>query len=153
MTVHDMTHTESIEIAAAPQAVYDTVRQLERMGEWSPENTGGQWLEGDGSSVGDVFEGDNKIGKREWSVACVVNKADAGSAFGFYTGPAEAPYVQWTYTVEAAGEGTKLTEHWDVLCLPPTLAEAPAEQLAGRTAMVQEGMKSTLTNLKATLEG
>ena len=152
MTVHDMSHTETIDIAAAPQAVYDTVRQLERMGEWSPENTGGEWLEGDGSSVGDVFEGVNKIGDREWSVACVVNKAESGSTFGFYTGPAENPYVQWTYTVKASGDGATLSEHWDVLTLPPTLAEAPPEQLAGRTKMVQEGMKTTLANLKKTLE-
>lgn len=152
MTVNDMLHIETINIAAEPAAIYDAVRQLERMGEWSPENTGGEWLSGDGSSVGDTFEGNNKIGDREWSVVCTVNKAD-GSTFGWYTGEEANPFVEWTYTVEPSGAGAVVSERWDVLCLPPTLADFSPEQLAGRKKMVQDGMQTTLAKLKATLEG
>lgn len=152
MTVHDMTHSESIDIAASPAEVYNLVRQLNRMGEWSPENTGGSWIKGDGSSVGDQLEGVNRIGDREWSVVATVNIADEASAYGFYTGPADAPYVQWTYQIAANGDGTTLTEVWDVIELPPTLAEAPPKALAGRKAQVQEAMAATVTAMKATLE-
>lgn len=41
MAVHGMMHNESVEIAAQPAEVFDAVRRLERMGEWSPENHGG----------------------------------------------------------------------------------------------------------------
>lgn len=153
MTVNDMTHSETITIAAAPAEIYDTIRQLERMGEWSPENTGGEWLEGDGSSAGDQFEGTNRIGEREWSVVATVNQAEPGKRFGFYTGSADDPLVQWSYQLEASDGGTAVTEVWDVVKLPSTLAEASAERLAGRKAMVQEGMATTLANLKSTLEG
>ena len=33
-------------IAAAPERVYELVSDLPRMGEWSPENTGGTWIKG-----------------------------------------------------------------------------------------------------------
>lgn len=59
-------HEASIEIAASPEAVYALVSNLERMGEWSPENEGGQWLDGGTGQVGDWFEGFNKAGDREW---------------------------------------------------------------------------------------
>jgi polyketide cyclase/dehydrase/lipid transport protein len=43
MTVHGMHREASIEIHASPEAVYDLVSDLPRMGEWSPENIGGEW--------------------------------------------------------------------------------------------------------------
>ena len=43
MTVHGMHREASIEINASPEAVYDLVSDLPRMGEWSPENIGGEW--------------------------------------------------------------------------------------------------------------
>ena len=52
-------HSETVEIAASATEVYNAVRDLERMGEWSPENQGGSWIVGDGQSVGDRFEGNN----------------------------------------------------------------------------------------------
>ena len=36
MTVHGMHREASIEIHASPEAVYDLVSDLPRMGEWSP---------------------------------------------------------------------------------------------------------------------
>jgi len=36
MTVHGMHREASIEIQASPEAVYDLVADLPRMGEWSP---------------------------------------------------------------------------------------------------------------------
>ena len=43
MTVHGMHREASIEINASPDAVYDLVSDLPRMGEWSSENIGGEW--------------------------------------------------------------------------------------------------------------
>ncbi|MFT7601701.1 MAG: hypothetical protein ACI8TP_004662 [Acidimicrobiales bacterium] len=152
MTVNDMSYSTSVHVAASPQQVYDTVRQLERMGEWSPENTGGTWLTGDGSSVGDQFEGVNRVGDREWSAVASVNQATPGEVFAFFTGPAEDPLVQWTYRMASDEGGTTITEEWDVIKLPPTLAKAPPEALVARKAAVQKGMETTLDAIKASIE-
>nr|NIU66832.1 SRPBCC family protein [Actinomycetota bacterium]NIW28633.1 SRPBCC family protein [Actinomycetota bacterium] len=51
MSDPELRRSASVEIQAPPLVVYDTVRRLERMGEWSPEATGGRWVEGDGTRV------------------------------------------------------------------------------------------------------
>jgi hypothetical protein len=43
MTVHGLHREASLDIHASPEAVYDLVSDLPRMGEWSPENIGGEW--------------------------------------------------------------------------------------------------------------
>jgi len=62
MTVHGMQHETSVEIAASPQAVYDLVSAVTRMGEWSPENVGADWTGGTPGTEGSTFEGHNRIG-------------------------------------------------------------------------------------------
>lgn len=146
-------HAESVEIAATPDQVYDTVSRLERMGEWSPENTGGSWIKGDGSSVGDQFEGNNAIGDYAWSAVAEVVRCEPGQAFCFTVGALDNPVAEWGYLLEATEGGTKVTETWKMTQLPPTLVDAPAERIQGRADMVGEGMATTLANLKASIEG
>ena len=152
MTVDGMYHEESIEIAAPAAAVYGLVSDVTRMGEWSPENRGADWLDGANGDVGDKFEGHNKIGDREWSVVCQVTKAEAETEFQFITGPPDDPYVRWSYRL-AGSNPTVVTEVWDVEKLPPTLADQNADRLAARAEMVRSGMKQTLAAMKATAEG
>ena len=146
-------HAESVEIAATPGEVYETVRQLERMGEWSPENQGGRWVEGDGTSVGDRFEGSNAIGDRTWTAVAEVVRCDPAEAFCFTVGDLTNPVAEWGYHLEKISGGTKVTETWKMTQLPPSLVEAPAEQVQGRADMVAAGMATTLANLKASIEG
>ena len=48
-------------INAPAEAVYDLVTDVTRMGEWSPENEGGEWLDAArGPVVGARFRGRNK---------------------------------------------------------------------------------------------
>ena len=58
MTVHDMRHQESIDVAAPPAAVYALVSDMPRMGEFSPETVGGRWADGATGSVGDSYFGE-----------------------------------------------------------------------------------------------
>ncbi|MDA3038930.1 MAG: SRPBCC family protein [Actinomycetota bacterium] len=151
MTVEGMYHEKSIQIDATAEQVYDTVSDLTRMGEWSPENCGGRWLDGGAGAVGDRFEGDNQLGDRKWSVVAQVTRADRGSEFQFVTGEPTSPYVRWTYRMNGSSP-TVLTEIWDVEQLPPTLASADAERLAARAQAVGEGMVATLAAIRSTLE-
>jgi len=53
------------DIAASPEAVWALVTDLERMGEWSPENQGGNWVApATEAAVGAIFKGSNSHGKR-----------------------------------------------------------------------------------------
>ena len=71
-------HEASIEIAASPETVYDLVSDVTRMGEWSPESTGAEWIDGGAGNKGDWFEGHNKSGDNEWTRACQVAAAERG---------------------------------------------------------------------------
>ena len=49
---HDYADEVSERIDAPAERVYDLVTDLPRMGEWSPENTGGKWLDGATGGLG-----------------------------------------------------------------------------------------------------
>jgi len=135
-----------------PEAVYDIVSDLTRMGEWSPENIGGEW-QGDGSGmVGDRFVGTNRVGDREWSVLCEITVADRGEIFEFVTRPDIGPCVRWTYRLDPIRTGTRVTEVWDVMQLPPSLESRTPEQLEQRAQAVERGMVTTLERIKRHLE-
>src|SRR5262245_27395504 len=71
MTVHGLHREASIEIQTSPEAVYDLVSDLPRMGEWSPENIGGGWQGGGSGEVGGRDIGHNRTAGRRGSRACI----------------------------------------------------------------------------------
>jgi hypothetical protein len=148
-----MHRASSIEINASPEAVYDLVSDLPRMGEWSPENIGGEWQDGGSGKAGDRYIGHNKAGDRSWSVPVLVTIADRGKCFEFVTRPDEGPYVRWAYRLEPSGSGTRVTEVWDVEQLPPALQSLTQEQLDERSRNTEAAMATTLAAIKATAEG
>jgi len=143
----------SIEIHASPEAVYALVSDLPRMGEWSPENIGGEWQDGGRGQGGDRYIGHNRAGARAWSVPVMVTVAERGRCFAFVTRPDEGPYVRWTYRLEPRGAGTRVTEVWDVEQLPPAMQSATQAQLAERSRYTEAMLATTLAAIKATAEG
>jgi len=153
MGVHGMHREASIEIHASPEAVYALISDLPRMGEWSPENIGGEWQHGGSGKVGDRFIGHNRTPKRAWSVPVMVTMADPGRCFEFVTRPDEGPYVRWTYRLEPSGTGTRVTEIWDVEKLSPGRRHHTQAQLDERSRYTETMLAKTLAALKATAEG
>jgi hypothetical protein len=153
MTVHGMHREASIEIQASPEAIYDLIADLPRMGEWSPENIGGEWQNGGSGKVGDRYIGHNRTSERSWSVPVMVTVAERGRCFEFVTRPDEGPYVRWTYRLEPSGAGTRVTEVWDVEQLPPALQSATQAQLDERARYTEAMLATTLAAIKATAEG
>ena len=49
-------HTETVTIAAAPEAVYDLVADVTRMVEWSPVSRGGDFDSTDANCEGQIHE-------------------------------------------------------------------------------------------------
>jgi len=153
MTVHGMHREASIAIDVDPAAVFEAVSDLPRMGEWSPENRGGEWQDGGRGAVGDRFIGTNRRNDFEWSVLCEVTIAEPGRTFEWVTRPDIGPCVRWRYEMEPADLGTLVREIWDVERLPPSLESRTPEQLAERSETVEAGMRTTLARLKSHLEG
>lgn len=63
-------------IAATPDRIYELISDLPRMGEWSPENTGGRWVTGGGPVVGAAFKGTNRHKWIRWTTDVKILKAD-----------------------------------------------------------------------------
>ena len=152
MTVHDMHLEVSKEINASPEKVYSLVSDLARMGEWSTENIGGEWISGAPGEVGSRFLGTNRIKAFEWSVPVEVTIAEPGHCFEFVAAPDDGPFVRWTYQLAETSSGTELTEIWDVMALPPSLAKLDDDGLAGRKAAVRGTIEATLEWIKTSAE-
>jgi hypothetical protein len=147
-------YSESIVIARSPEALYDMVSDVARMGEWSPVCTACWWDEGDGPRPGAWFTGRNELPERTWETRSQVVVADRGREFAFVVGDS---WVRWGYTFAAVEGGTQVTESWEFL--PAGIArfhdrygdDAPA-QIANRAEAAHTGIPVTLAAIKKTAE-
>jgi hypothetical protein len=141
-------------IAADPVKVYNLASDLPRMGEWSPENTGGRWIGGaTGPTVGARFRGNNKRGVLRWSTTVEVTDATPGKRFAFDVTYGPVPISHWEYTFEPDGGGCRVTESWkDRRPLWMKLTSIPVMAVADRAAHNTKGMEATLAALKVAAE-
>lgn len=146
----------STEIAASPEKVYAMISDLTRMGEFSPENTGGTWAgKAEPGTVGAKFKGKNKNGKKTWTAAVVVTEATAPTRFAFTTvvGPIKA--ADWSYEITPTATGCQVSEAWVDRRPAPLAAPKVYQALTGisdRAASVKTGIETTLANLKKAAE-
>ncbi|MBI4933079.1 MAG: SRPBCC family protein [Actinobacteria bacterium] len=134
-------------IASTPEQVYALVSDLCRMGEWSPENTGGKWIKGaTGPAVGAKFEGTNQLGKKKWKTLSTVTAADPGRAFAFDVTAAGMKVAGWGFSLEPAEGGTKVTHYWDDH-RSPVIAK-----LTGMAIGVKDRSVHNKANMETTLE-
>jgi hypothetical protein len=154
MTEQPAEVSRSVVIAASPEAVYARVSDLPRMGELSPENTGGRWRRGaTGPAVGARFRGTNANGFRRWSTSVVVEAADPGREFAFRTAFWGIPVSLWRYTFVPEGDGCTVTESWTDR--RPGWFKGPAGVATGvlrREEMTGRSIEHTLSRLKDALE-
>ncbi len=148
---------ETIEINASPEAVYALVSDMERHGDWSTENCGGYWRKGaDGvpgtGKVGDQFVGVNRKGDQEWKAPVEIVEADAPRTWAFVTGGVAMNIALWKYIVEPSGEGSRLTEYYELRTLPPTMVDGGQAAIDERIATNTESMRATLAGIKAAAE-
>lgn len=146
--------SESVVVAAPPEALYDLVADVTRTGEWSPICRGCWWDEGGSARVGAWFTGRNEVPGRTWETRSQVVAADRGREFAWVVG---GSYVRWGYTFAAVQGGTELTESWEFL--PEGIAmfqdkygdDAPA-QIEDRTRAAYRSIPATLARIKAIAE-
>ena len=138
-------------IAASAQHLYEMVSDLSRMGEWSPENTGGQWVKGaSGPAVGARFVGTNRNGKKSWKTQVTVTEAAPGERFAFAVSSGPIKVATWSYEFTPDGPGTRVTETWTDQrgWLIAKLGKA-FSGVDDRAAFNRQGMEATLAGLAA----
>lgn len=149
---------ESVLIEATPERIYDAVSDVSRMGEWSPEATGGEYLTSGPVVVGSRFRGTNRNNRRKWSTVCTVVAAEPGRRFAFEVRAVGGPISRWEYDLTEEGGGTRVVEIWTdqrqgvhgaaVTAVARLLIGAPMDRKARNRA----AMRETLANLKKSME-
>lgn len=142
------------DIAAPPERVWALVSDITRMGEWSPESTGGSWKGGaSGPAVGARFAGTNANGKKSWSTNCEVTDCEPGVAFGFRVTAVGLKIAHWSYRIEPTATGCHVTETWtDDRGGFAKFAGKLASGVADRETHNRAGMEQTLSALAAAAE-
>jgi hypothetical protein len=108
------TISRSIDVAVDPQAVWSLLTDLTRMGDFSPENAGGRWVDPvRGPVVGAKFRGINHNGRKLWATKVRVVASEPGRLFTFdVRTPFGVRVARWSYEVIATRTGCRLTENW-----------------------------------------
>ncbi len=141
-------------IEAPADAVWALVSDLPRMGDWSPEATGGSWIKGaDGPRVGAEFKGSNARGRRRWSTVAKVTACDPGRTFSFDVKAGGMKVANWCYDLEPTATGCTVTETWtDTRGWLITKIGTLVSGVSDRATHNRAGMETTLGNLAAAVE-
>ncbi|HVU73105.1 MAG TPA: SRPBCC family protein [Mycobacteriales bacterium] len=148
------TVTVTTEIDAPPAAVYAIISDLPRMGEHSPENTGGRWLGGaNGPAVGARFKGSNKKDFRRWSTTVTVTDATDPRRFAFDVDFLGIPIAAWCYEITDRPGGCTVSETYrDRRPAWMRLGSAPVMGVSDRAEHNTKGMEQTLASVKNAAE-
>lgn len=147
----------SVTVDAPVEAVWALVTDITRTREWSPETTGGVWLDGaTGPVVGARFKGSNRRGRTKWSTTCEVTAAEPGREFAFVTGRLAKPETLWRYELEPAGDGTtRVTESFQLVKPLGAVSNFVTRVTTGvrdRRADLEENVRLSLARLKEIAE-
>lgn len=146
------TVSESVVIAATPHAAFTVVSDLAQMGRFSLENRGGRWVGSvAGPALGARFKGFNRQGRASWSTIATVSRFEPDDSFTFDVTYFGIPVSQWSYVIDAEGDGIRLTQTW---CdnRPAWFAFVTKPLIADRTSFTRDSVHHTLTTMKAFLE-
>ena len=151
---HDST---SLRMRARPDDVYALVADVTRTPEFSPEILECTWLDGaTGPAVGARFKARNKVADRpSWSNEPVVTVVEPGRQFSFARTEKFAGTVEWTYRFEVDGDGTLVTESYDVTRKLSPVGWFVIGVLFGRKNRrgdLRSGMEQTLQRMREAVE-
>jgi hypothetical protein len=106
--------SRSIDVAAEAHVVWAMVTDLPKMGEYSPENIGGEWTHGfTGPAVGARFRGTNINDAKQWWTKVTVVECQPCRLFTFdVRTPFGVRVSRWSYEITPTEGGCLLTEHW-----------------------------------------
>lgn len=153
----ELTRSVSRMVDAPAAVLWELIRDLERMGEWSPENLGGAWISGAPGQVGSRFKGRNRRGRATWSTTAEVVASEPGRIFAFGVGRPDRFDTIWRYELTPSADGrTEVQESFTLRRPPGPLSRLLTRVTTGvtdRNADLEQGMRRTLDALAAHAEG
>ena len=145
-------HAETM-IAAPPEQVWETLSDLRRMPEWSPEVVRMVPLKPGGLKVGQQYLGINRRKAVIWPSRSVVAVVDPGRSLAWDTRSSGA---RWIYELEPADGGTRVVHRRPVPRRITWLSRAFTPVFLGgsdeHSDELEQGMGQTLQRLKAAVE-
>jgi hypothetical protein len=144
----------TVHMTAPPAKIWEAVSDVTRIGKYSPETFEAEWLDGaTGPVVGAKFRGHvkrNGKGPIYWTT-CTVMVCEPGREFAFGVGTGDTPLNVWRYRLEPSGDGTDVTESFDLARTPMLrLYWALLGWARGKTN--RDDMRTTLERIKAEVE-
>jgi hypothetical protein len=109
---------------ASPEAVWEIVSDVTRVGDWSHECRSSDWVDGATSArPGARFRGRNKVDWISWSRVNEVVTADAPRELAWKTIATRffPDSTLWTITLEPVDGGTRIVQTYEVLKLGPIM--------------------------------
>jgi uncharacterized protein YndB with AHSA1/START domain len=145
----------TVHMAAPPEKIWDLVSDVTKIGRYSPETFEAEWLEGaTGPAVGAKFRGHvkrNGIGPIYWTT-CTVTACEPGKEFAFGVGTSDKPLNVWSYRLEPSGDGTDVTESFQLRESNVGLRVYWTLWGWSRGRVNRNGMRTTLERIKAEVE-
>lgn len=150
--VHD---SVTVHMQAAPEQIWPLVSDVvSNARRFAAETFDAEWLDGaTGPAVGVRFRGHvkrNGWGPVYWS-ECRIDACEPGREFAFTVGFAGRPLNRWRYVLEPKGDGTDVTESFELQNIWPIRLYWVLLGWARRKTNV-ENMRTTLERIKAAVE-
>ena len=146
----------TVHMDATPERVWSLVSDITNTGRFSPETFEAEWLGGaTGPAVGARFRGHVRRNGKRWLVywtKCTITNCVPGRAFAFgVDGLGGKPLIKWGYHFGPSGDGTDVTESFELGNLLVNRLHAKFAQKA-RTRTNLNNMQATLDRIKAVAE-
>ena len=119
-----MENSVAVTVDAGIDEVWNVVRDVTRVGEWSHECVGADWL-GDATSAvpGARFRGRNRVGSIRWGRVCEIVSAEPYELVWRTVPTALYPdSSEWRITLDEVDDGTRISQSFRVLRAPKVLA-------------------------------
>ncbi|MHC3002352.1 SRPBCC family protein [Gordonia sp. GN26] len=110
--------------AAPPEAVFEIISDVPRVGEWSHECRGAHWVGPEKAAAPGVrFRGTSKSGIYLWSRSCVFTVVEPPHVLAWKTRGLMATFdcTEWRITLEPDGCGTRIVQSYELLRIAPGL--------------------------------
>ena len=149
-----MRDSVTVHMQASPEQIWPLISDISRQKEFTAETFDMEWLDGaTGPALGVRFRGHvkrNGRGPVYWSV-CTIDACEPHREFAFTVGVGGQPVNRWRYQLERNGDGTDVTESFELRDQPLIRLYWILLGWARRKTNV-ENMRTTLQRMKAAVE-
>jgi uncharacterized protein YndB with AHSA1/START domain len=136
---------------ATPESLWPLLSDVTQMGRWSPECTGGRWLDQASKPVlGARFRGANRLGPVRWSTTCEIVAVEEGRHLAFDARHWSGATTRWAFELIPDGDGTVLRERFETRDSPSLVLLL--DRMAGRPRRLLSSMTTTLQRLSNSAE-